>query len=349
MSSSRESGTSTSNSKGAEQKNPDAMATSSQSVVEEWQSPALGARIVSGSVGSLITALAVTPLEVVKVHLQNAKPISTPSSAPVAVPENVTLCPRGCGTFVLNNGLFDCVLPKSSVPYFDQMGNLKCLTHDAKSTATMGSGNQVGTISMIRNIFLKEGFRGIYAGLGPTLVMGIPSTALYYTVYDELVAHLRKNPAIVESADTFVPLMAGASARLLSTLLTAPLELIRTRQASAVGEGKEVQGMITEFQAIVRNEGCGALYKGLAPTLWRDVPFSGIYWVCYEKFQGLFRATLVQEGDPHTSMQQASLSFLSGASSGMVAAACTTVSFLLLCMTPSCENLLLTIFTKLTI
>lgn len=298
---------------------------------------AVSVRMISGSVGSLVTALAVTPLEVVKVHLQSANPItatttagaSGSSASAASVPKNVYLCPKGCGTFVLNNGLFDCVLPKCKVPYFDQNGNLRPV--DPNSTAlkqqphiTKTSSRQLGTFAMVRRIFAKEGFRGIYAGLGPTLVMGIPSTAFYYTVYDELVARARSQPSIVATADAYVPLVAGSSARLMSTLLTAPLELIRTRQASMVGEGKEVRGMVEEFRAIVRHEGCGALYKGLTPTLWRDVPFSGIYWLCLEQFRLLYGSALDDGGQARNPLQQAGLSFVSGASAGMVAAACTT-------------------------
>jgi solute carrier family 25 protein 39/40 len=33
-------------------------------------------------------------------------------------------------------------------------------------------------------------------------------------------------------------------------------------------------------------EGPRVLWKGLLPTLWRDIPFSMIYWFNYETFRG---------------------------------------------------------------
>lgn len=36
------------------------------------------------------------------------------------------------------------------------------------------------------------------------------------------------------------------------------------------------------MSAMVRREGPKSLWKGLIPTLWRDVPFSAIYWWLYE-------------------------------------------------------------------
>jgi hypothetical protein len=116
-------------------------------------------KLLSGSVGSTLTAFLVTPLEVVKVRLQSQ------SAGYHALPSNVSLCPRGCGTFVLNNGLAECLLPKSAVPYFDpSTGRVKnefCVTKSR------------GTFGMLRHIFASEGFPGIYAGLAPTLVMGV--------------------------------------------------------------------------------------------------------------------------------------------------------------------------------
>ena len=247
---------------------------------------------------------------------------------------------------MLNNGLFDCILPKCRVPYFDQFGNLKEVCTSTTSAATTAAAAptklkpkaalastrpNVGTFSVIRNIFVKDGFRGIYAGLAPTLIMGVPSTALYYAVYDELVAHARTEQAhnlLPAALDPYVPLLAGSSARLLTTLGTAPLELVRTRQASMVGEGLAANGMMEEFRSLIRTGGWSSLYKGLGPTLWRDVPFSGIYWLSLEQFRGLFAPWVIPERESPTPLQLAGITFLSGASAGMVAAACTTVSLL---------------------
>ena len=340
-----------------------AVATSPSSQQQQQQQQpqnVMSARIISGSVGSLITALAVTPLEVAKIHFQNAKP---PSAAAVAVASShssnprispcpkrhiITPCPKGCGVFVLNNGLFDCILPKCKVPYFDATGKIRdaactisrgtttratAATPSPKLSVNKGKQPSVGTFSVIRTIFVKDGFRGIYAGLGPTLLMGVPSTALYYAVYDELVATARSsthnNNSTSSSAalrlDAYIPLLAGSSARLMTTLGTAPLELVRTRQASMVGEGRMANSMREEFRSLVRAEGVAGLYKGLGPTLWRDVPFSGIYWLCLENFRDVVRPWVVGEREHAAPLQQASISFLSGAAAGMVAAFCTTV------------------------
>lgn len=40
------------------------------------------------------------------------------------------------------------------------------------------------------------------------------------------------------------------------------------------------------IRTALAKDGPGVLWKGLLPTLWRDIPFSMIYWFNYETFRG---------------------------------------------------------------
>ena len=57
------------------------------------------------------------------------------------------------------------------------------------------------------------------------------------------------------------------------------------------------------------------MWRGLTPTLARDVPFSALYWACLEQC----RASLLSHGVEHVTA-----SFLAGASAGLVAATIVT-------------------------
>lgn len=61
---------------------------------------------------------------------------------------------------------------------------------------------------------------------------------------------------------------------------------------------------------MVQIEGPKALWRGLLPTMLRDVPFSGIYWMGYERIKHR-----LSEGNNLSHFQT---SFIAGASSGMV-------------------------------
>ena len=270
----------------------------------------LYARIVSGSVGSIITSLVVTPLEVVKVRMQ--------ASRTEVVPSNVSLCPKGCGTFILNNGQLDCLLPKSAVPFFDAKGQL---TEKARSICSSKSPRGIGTFAMLRRIFQAEGFSGIYAGIRPTLVMAMPNTVLYFSAYDELIFRFRNSS--VDPTQSWIPLVAGGSARLLASSVTAPFEFLRTRQASLVGYQEANPSMTAEFRLIVEKEGFGALYQGLRATLWRDVPFSAVYWFCLERLKLEWKSRNIVN-EPVSPSEQAMQAFINGAASGVIAASMTT-------------------------
>jgi solute carrier family 25 protein 39/40 len=194
------------------------------------------------------------------------------------------------------------------VPWFDSIGQLKENPHTKKSRGTFG---------MLRGIFMKEGFAGIYAGIYPTLVMGVPNTVLYFVTYEELSAPLKR-----ATDNPWVPAFAGAVARFVASVSTAPLELIRTRQAARVGAAEPAVGMLTEFQNMIRAEGVLSMYKGLSPTLFRDVPFSAIYWFCIETLREKWRTA--QGTEQISAWQQAGQSLFNGFISGMIAAACTT-------------------------
>ena len=268
----------------------------------------LRARIISGSIGSIITSLVVTPLDVVKIRMQAAVPEVQASPSPPSS-ANLVRCPRGCGTFVVFNGHMDCVLSKRSVSYFDSVGSL---TQQANVSATSGGG----PLRLVRNIFATEGLQGIYAGLFPTLLMAIPNTVLYFSAYDEFIYWLR-----MRSNDaSWAPLVAGGSARFLASSVTAPLEALRTRQAAA-GQNAITLGFVGDLRKIIRNEGASALYRGWRPTMWRDVPFSAIYWLCIEEMKAHLLSRL--DRTPSTS-ERTGISFVSGATAGLIAAACTT-------------------------
>lgn len=76
-----------------------------------------------------------------------------------------------------------------------------------------------------------------------------------------------------------------------------------------------VPAVLNGVLKLVEKEGAKALWRGLPPTLWRDVPFSALYWMGYEEI----KASLSTTG-----MSDFNQSFLAGATSGMFAAMVTT-------------------------
>lgn len=115
-----------------------------------------------------------------------------------------------------------------------------------------------------------------------------------------------------------VPLTAGIVARTTITSIASPLELIRTNlQSTPLSPNKPntLSSVLTSVRALVRDNGARSLWRGLGPTLWRDVPFSGIYWASYESCKQLF----ARKGYSGTWV-----AFISGAFSGTASALLTS-------------------------
>ena len=67
------------------------------------------------------------------------------------------------------------------------------------------------------------------------------------------------------------------------------------------------------------------LFRGLVPSLWKDVPFSAIYWLGYERAKDNLRTWMgIDSIEPHELRTTFRISFMSGACSGALAATLTT-------------------------
>ena len=182
----------------------------------------------------------------------------------------------------------------------------------------------------IRKIARNEGPLTLWRGLSPTLVMSIPANVLYFAGYDWLRYNDR---SIIKQtfSDDYAPLIAGSFARVVSASAISPIEMFRTRLQATPGHGAgHFKATFQSLHRMTQTNGYSSLWRGLALTMWRDVPFSGLYWWGYEEVkkrlvdarrQALRRAAAhVDESNASTFVE----SFLAGAISGCFAALVTT-------------------------
>lgn len=236
-----------------------------------------GQQIISSWSGAVLTSLLTTPFDVVKVRLQAQQQSSLTKTC----------------------YLLDC----------------RCL--DGVSICTVhpnGNRLHMPRFSGTRDAFFKiaqlEGVSSWWKGLSPTLLMAVPATIIYYSGYDQLKVLF----GFEEGQQSFVaPAMAGTLARTAAVSATCPLELIRTKVQSR--QGYDYKELLTVIRSAIQQNGILSLWRGLAPMLLRDVPFSMIYWVSYE--QAKLRLT---EFSPK---YKTFVPFLAGWISGTVAAVIT--------------------------
>lgn len=102
-----------------------------------------------------------------------------------------------------------------------------------------------------------------------------------------------------------VPLISGMSARICAVSFVSPIELIRTKMQSEKMTYAQIRSAL---QNVLQSQGVWGLWRGLPPTILRDVPFSGIYWTSYESIKSYCNVVEPTFG----------FSFIAGAISGSV-------------------------------
>ncbi|XP_042772938.1 solute carrier family 25 member 40 isoform X2 [Panthera leo] len=176
-----------------------------------------------------------------------------------------------------------------------------------RNADTLAAAGPDAFLKIIRN----EGIKSLWSGLPPTLVMAVPATVIYFTCYDQLTYFLKSKLGENES---HIPIVAGIVARFGAVTVISPLELIRTKMQSKKFSYEELHRFISRK---VSEDGWISLWRGWAPTVLRDVPFSALYWYNYEVLKkwlceksGLYKPTFM-------------IHFTSGALSGSIAAIAT--------------------------
>lgn len=258
----------------------------------------LGQKMLSAVSGSVLTSLLITPLDVVRVRLQSQETVPTASSAAASstsasspqprlfngssfaqfrdLPPNLGISACCREVFWMNNKAPFCVAGPTMAPI--NPIDVSCAVEEVERKTIHG------TWDGLRKIAQNEGPRTLWRGLSPTLVMAVPANVIYFAGYDWLRT-AQASPLRQSIADAYLPLVAGASARVLAAIAVSPIEMFRTRMqaanhtASAAGHFRETMDGVREM---VASKGFFSLWRGLTLTLWRDVPFSAIYWWGYE-------------------------------------------------------------------
>ena len=193
--------------------------------------------------------------------------------------------------------------------------------------ATQG---RVSITKCVTTILQNEGWTALYRGLTPSLFGASLSWGLYFTLYDNAksrhirISGLGKDEKLAWSYH----MMSACEAGTLTTLITNPIWLIKTRlqlqfdkikqkknriPASLTPSGiaplralstttssdisnsfRQYSGPIDCFRKIVLEEGFFALWKGVVPGLLL-VSHGTIQFVLYEELKELFKKQVAQE------------------------------------------------------
>lgn len=169
----------------------------------------------------------------------------------------------------------------------------------------------------INGVVSSEGVKGLWKGNLPNVVKIIPRSALQFTVFANMKDYflLRHKPNEDGSAPNglSVPerLAAGSIAGITATLVTYPLDLLRSQMQINGG------GFSSTFNSVIKTAGPLGLYKGLTPTLGADIVGNGLGFFLYETYVEKYKEITGKKAD----------SFVRGICGALTGCSCLTLTF----------------------
>ncbi|KIJ54845.1 hypothetical protein M422DRAFT_24741 [Sphaerobolus stellatus SS14] len=168
-----------------------------------------------------------------------------------------------------------------------------------------GHASYLGVIGTVKMVLMRDGIRGLYRGLGPTILGYIPTWAIYFTVYDGIKTKFGEPPLGGTSRDRhnvlpaphakgYQPLirdhpwslhiLSAMTAGACSTICTNPLWVIKTRFMTQPVHESRYRHTLDAFITIYRTEGIRAFYRGLLPSL-LGIMHVAVQFPLYEKLR----------------------------------------------------------------
>ncbi|KAG6429199.1 hypothetical protein SASPL_107244 [Salvia splendens] len=157
-------------------------------------------------------------------------------------------------------------------------------------------------IQSLEQIFQKEGLRGMYRGLSPTMLAMFPNWAVYFTIYEQLKSLLGSDD-VNQQLSVGASMAAASGAGAATAITTNPLWVVKTRfQTQGMRTGVvPYRGTLSALKRIAREEGIRGLYSGLVPAL-AGISHAAIQFPTYEKI----KSYLAKQGNTSTDKLSAS-------------------------------------------
>lgn len=152
-----------------------------------------------------------------------------------------------------------------------------CSPLELAKTRLQVSDKYHGTWDCIRKVFKAQGTRGVFKGLGLTMMREAPSYGTYFATYEYLTGG--------QNVTTWQILLAGGLAGSASWLIVYPVDVIKTRmQSDGVQGAPKYRNAVHCLKESLKAEGPRFLTRGLVSTIVRAFPtnaatFTVVNWI----------------------------------------------------------------------
>ena len=154
-----------------------------------------------------------------------------------------------------------------------------------------------GVFNAYATIVRAEGVRGLWTGLGPAIVRNSIINATELASYEQAKEFFVASCGARDGLPLHIA--AATTAGFAATIIGSPVDVVKTRvmaaRRAAEGAGAGAGAGVGAFECVatmLRTEGVGAFYKGVAPAFFRLTGWSIVMFTTFEQFKAAARARL---------------------------------------------------------
>lgn len=170
--------------------------------------------------------------------------------------------------------------------------------------------------TMVKNDGIASVYKGVDAAIGRQLVYGTARIGLHRTFSDKLVQMNDGKPI-----NFFVKTLSGMASGSIAVCIGTPFDIALVRlQSDSMAAPEDRRNYKNVFDALIRTtreEGFGALYKGLGPNILRGMSMNVGMLACYDQAKEIVAKIL---NDPMTDGPSLGTKLGSAATAGFTAA-----------------------------
>jgi len=168
-----------------------------------------------------------------------------------------------------------------------------------KTMLTLYPNKYVSITDALSQVYRSAGIKGLYRGLGPTLIAMFPYVGVEFMVYETLK---KRWEMYIGPVGTLSLLLLGAAGGAAAQASAHPLDVIRRRmQMQSINIGKtdendetnRYSNMFVGLYHVGTTEGVHVLFNGLGPACLEKIPSTAIGYYIYEFLKITLKVTSV--------------------------------------------------------
>lgn len=173
------------------------------------------------------------------------------------------------------------------------------------------------------NVALKDGVKSLSVGWAPTFI-GYSVQGLFKFGCYEIFKDLYSKMISEENAIKYRSILYGAasaSAEFIADAAFCPMEAVKVRMQTSLPEAGFPKTLMPALSSIMREEGLRGFYKGLAPLWARQVPYTVVKFVAFERVvETFYTYVFTKPKDSYSKSTQLGVTFASGYIAGVFCA-----------------------------